>query len=263
MVAVLTNAHSMSFGAIDFLLTVSGVCLFISAWFFGLCAAPTPIGGIPKVVIVAITITILMFAYRSYIWPTPLVEISKDWTLLSIVIPSGANANVGTAKDQFKVEFVLYGNTDSTNLTLPTPCPKANKPPGMMFAHHVFNNNSYPISNIHAVFKVHFLGGKGRVQELGSAPFDVYIKSLSPSNAYTFYFANESSGPVMIDSPENIELDIPGGDAGITVPITRGNVIMGTFPISDIGKEKYPGAPPIDFPLEPTLRSWQSKTCED
>ncbi len=186
MVAALTNARSMSFGALDFLLTISGVCLFISAWFFGLFAAPTPIGRIPKAVTVAFAITILMFAYRSYIWPTPLVEISKDWTFLSILIPSGARANIGTAKDQFKVEFVLYGNTDRTNLTVPTPCPKANKPPGMMFAYHVFNNNSYPISNIHAVFKARFLGGKGRVQELGSSPFDVYIKSISPNSPYTF-----------------------------------------------------------------------------
>jgi hypothetical protein len=108
---------------------------------------------------------------------------------------------------------------------------------------------------LEATFSAHFLGGSRGVEVLGSKEFTVFIKDISPGSLYSFYIVNESHNAVMIDSPETIKLQVPGEDVS-RVPVVRGKVIMGTFPISDIPGE---GRGQIDLPLAATRRKLECR----
>jgi hypothetical protein len=127
-----------------------------------------------------------------------------------------------------------------------------------MFLYHVFNHNSYSVTNLVATFTAHFLGGDKGVEVLASKQFDIFIKAIPPGSLYSFYVVNESKNAVMIDSPETIELQVPG-EKKSQVPVLHGKVIMGTFPISSIGGERGD----IDLPLEATTRNWDSAGCHN
>lgn len=189
-------------------------------------------------------------------WPKPpIIEISKEIKILSIVVAPGADANIGMLKDGFKVDFVLYSNDQTGSVNWVKPCP------GLidkMFLYHVFNHSPYPVTNLKATFDAQFLGGNKGVDVLGSNQFDVYIKTVSANGSSSFYIVNESRYSVMITSPENIELQVPG-ESKSQVPILRGEVIMGTLPISDIAGDRGQ----IDLPLDATHRNWDGTGCQN
>lgn len=234
-------------------LVIGGVLSFCSgAYFLGWLNSYTY--AIPIIAIVCLVMCCL--GYEVLPGP-PIIEISKEFRLASIDIAPGVDADIGWFKDDFTVNFQLCENTGKDFINW-VGKPHQGESPGTMYLYHVFNHSSYSVSNLRASFTAKFLGGESGVTVLGSKTFDVYIKNIPTGNSYSFYMVNMSHFSVEVDSPDTMEVQVPGQDK-TRVPILKGKLIMGTFPISDIASEKGE----LDLPLIGSVRNWDSAGCHN